>query len=247
LDELLKNPTRRSILEVLCTRKVVTPKDIAGELGMGVPAVYYHLDLMRGLVTKTSRGEYAATEKGLAAYREMLREEVASSPAVKQLTPHLGSMAWLSSLKILLPLGIAMAALEFSVCYLYGYRPFFFGYATYTTPGSIPLYLIYAGNLLLLFAIIEVSSYAVTRRVGGEPFLAAGLMISRLPLLVILLPAITGMSFWLTSAVCFAVGPLLAIAILALAISLSKGIRIELAVIMAFALLYFDLFIYPVL
>ena len=66
MGDVLKNPHRRKILEILSTRKAATPKEISGELKIGVPTVYYHLELMKGYVLKTARGEFAATERGLA-------------------------------------------------------------------------------------------------------------------------------------------------------------------------------------
>jgi DNA-binding transcriptional ArsR family regulator len=51
-EDAFKNPIRRRILEILYARKVATPKELAEELGQKVPAVYYHLDLMKGLVSK---------------------------------------------------------------------------------------------------------------------------------------------------------------------------------------------------
>ena len=56
MGDVLKNPHRRKILELLSTRKVATPKEISGELKIGVPTVYYHLELMKGYVQKTARG-----------------------------------------------------------------------------------------------------------------------------------------------------------------------------------------------
>jgi DNA-binding transcriptional ArsR family regulator len=247
LDEILKNPVRLRILEILCSRKVATPKEIAKELNMRVPAVYYHLDLMRGLVTKTSRGEYSATEKGVALYKNMIKEEVRSKTSVGQIAPNLDFINRLTSLKVLLPGGAAAIALELIVCTLLNYRPYFFGYAAHAANDPIPVYAYYAGNFVLLFLIVECFAYVLTRRVGGEIYLAGGIGLARLPLLLILLPKILGITFWLSSAVTFATGPLLSIVALAIFASISKGIRIELAFIMSFVLLYFDLFIYTLI
>ena len=247
VDEILKNPIRLRILEILYSRKAATPKEIARELKMRVPAVYYHLDLMRGLVTKTSRGEYAATEKGIGLYKEAIKEEVISKTSVGQINPHLDFINRLFSLKVLLPAGTISVALEFLACYLYGYRPYFFGYGLHVASDPTPIYIYYASNLILLFLIVECFAYVLTRRVGGEPYLAGGIGLSRLPLLLILFPKILGFNFWLTSIVAFAVGPLLSVIALAIFASLSKGIRIELAFIMSFVLLYFDLFVYSLI
>jgi DNA-binding transcriptional ArsR family regulator len=247
VDELLKNPIRQRILEILCSRKAATPKEIAKELKMGVPAVYYHLDLMRGLVTKTSRGEYAATESGLALYQEAIKDDVIAKTPVGQIVPRLGLVGRLSSLKILLPVGAAVAAVEFIACYWYGFRPYFFGYSASVAADAPPIYLYYLGNLLLLFLIVEGFSYALTKRTGGELYLIGGIMLSRLPLMLILLPKVLGVSFWLTSAVTFALGPFLSVVAIAIFASLSKGIRIELSFIMSFVLLYFDVFVYTLI
>lgn len=245
-EDALRNPVRRKILEILYSRKSATPKELAKELKMGVPAVYYHLDLMRGLVAKTSRGEYAATERGLALYRESIRDEVLARSPVGQL-PSLGFVGRIFSLKVLLPVGGLVAAVEFLTCYLFGFRPYFFGYGSLVADTSVPLYLYYIGNFVLLFALIEVASFALTRRTGGEIYLLGGMAISRLPLMLILLPKAFAINFWLTSAVAFAFGPLLSLAALAVFTALSKGLRVEVSFIMSFMLLYFDIFLYPLL
>jgi len=245
-DEQLSNPVRRQMLEILCSRKTVSPKEIAKELKMGVPAVYYHLDIMRqqGLVTKTSRGEYAATEKGGALCRQRLREEALDKSRIGQIAGR-GAIEKILTLKVMLPAGIAIAALEFAACYVFKERPFFFGYTPLAAADPIPLYAYYLANLLLLFALVEGASYALTRSTGGELHLLGGIMISRLPLMVILLPSALGVSFWLTSATALAFGALFSLIALAFFTSLSKGIRIEIAIIISFVLLYFDIFVYP--
>lgn len=248
MEGQLDNPTRRQMLELLYSRKASSPKEIAKELKMGVPAVYYHLDIMRrfGLVVKTSRGEYAATEKGVAVYRQHKKEEVIDRSPIGQIAGR-GAVEKILTLKVLLPVGVAITAVEFAACYVLRFRPFFFGYSHLASAGPLPLYAYYLVNLLLLFGLVEGSSYAMTRSLGGELNLLGGIMISRLPLMLILLPSALGVSFWLTSATTLACGALLSLIALAIFTSLSKGIRIEAALIISFMLLYFDIFVYPFL
>jgi DNA-binding transcriptional ArsR family regulator len=128
MDEVLKNPHRRKILEILSSKKVATPKEIADELKIGVTTVYYHLELMKGYVTKTARGEYSITDKGLEVYRKSFQEEVSSKTSLGRFMPYNLLVYQISRPRLLLPLALAVLALEAYVCYTYFFRPFLLGF-----------------------------------------------------------------------------------------------------------------------
>lgn len=240
MDDIMKNPHRRKILEILYSKKVATPNELAQALGIGTPAVYYHLDLMKEYVYKTSRGEFGVTEKGISLYREMMRENLYARMPVSRVAPYLRLfeprlLAWL-----LIPAGILAATTEAFLCQTFGFRPYFFGYAP-SAAGQYSPMLLLIGTLALLFFILEGFSFGVTRRAGGEKALLAGVLISRLPLLLIIAANLYPSPL---SAIAFSVGPLLSLAILALFLSISKGIRPEIAIIICFITFYLDITVY---
>jgi len=99
-------------LEILYNKKTATPKEISEELKIGIPTVYYHLEIMKGLVVKSSRGEFSATEKGLAVYLETLKEDVATRAPVGRLMPYLFLSRQISSPKRLLPISVVIGVVE---------------------------------------------------------------------------------------------------------------------------------------
>jgi DNA-binding transcriptional ArsR family regulator len=239
MGNLLKNPHRKKILEILASRKIATPKEISDELGIGVTTVYYHLDLMKGLVNKTGRGEYSLTEKGLAVYKEGLQDSISTNTPVGRIMPYLIFAKQVSSPKRFLPLSIAIGIAEFLVCYTQYFRPYLLGYSRSIDTSSLPLY--YLGNLLLLFCILEAFSYVLTRRTGGEISLLNGIMVSRIPLMLSLIVPIIGITSSGISIATLALAQLASIALLSLYVSLSKGIRQEITVIICLVILYFNL------
>jgi DNA-binding transcriptional ArsR family regulator len=243
-EDALKNPIRRRILEILYARKLATPKELAEELGQKVPAVYYHLDLMKGLVSKNEKGEYEATAKGIELVRGAVREEILTKTPIRRVAPYLEFVKHFSSPARLLPVAVGTAVAEYSACLFIGLRPYLFGYSSASTD-ALPLY--FLGNILIMFLILEGGSFAVARRGGGEALLLEGVLVARLPLFLIIAATLLGPGPSLLHPIMLAVGTLLSLGFLAVFTALSKGIKPEIAVIVSFAALYFDLFIYTLL
>lgn len=243
-EDALRNPIRRRILEILYARKAVTPKELAEDMNQKVPAVYYHLDLMKGLVSKNEKGEYEATERGIELVREAMKDEMLTKTPIRRVAPYLAFTKYLSSPVRLLPIALTLAVLEYTACYFLGLRPYLFGY-TIASTNFLPIY--YLGDICIMFLILEVGSFAVARRGGGEFLLLDGVVIARLPLFLIFAAILLGPGPSIFYPAALAVGTILSLALLSIFTALSKGIRPEIAVIISFVALYFDLFIYTLL
>ncbi|MEJ5292455.1 MAG: helix-turn-helix domain-containing protein [Candidatus Methanosuratincola sp.] len=239
MKEILRNPHRRRILELLAGSKVLTPKEIAKELRIGVPTVYYHLELLGEYVKKTSRGEYSLTEKGLEVYRT----EVVN-PSRSSGMPKLYSVVSLVVARppLALLLGLFALVLEVVVCYRTGYVPFMLGYMPVLDTSFLPFY--YAASVIFAFLVLEAVSYALRRRPGGEIPLLAGVMLSRLPLLLIFVLALSGLDAPGVAIAVTALAQLLSILVLATFLSFSKGMRQEISIILGLVLLYLNLLIH---
>ncbi len=243
MGDVLKNPHRRKILEILSTKKVATAAEISNELKIGVPTVYYHLELMKGYVEKTARGEFSATAKGLDLYKESLKQGMSSqSTPVRRLIPYSFFSRMSSSPRGFLLLSLAIGIGEFVLCYLLLFRPYLMSYSRSIDLESLPLY--YLSNIAVLFIILEIFSFLITRRFGGELPLFNGIMLSRLPLMVIVFDPVLSVASPQLSLAIVAIGQLVSIYLLSMSLSLSKGIRQELALIMCLVLLYFNLIFY---
>ncbi|HPC28410.1 MAG TPA: winged helix-turn-helix domain-containing protein [Candidatus Methanomethylicus sp.] len=241
MSDVLKNPHRRKILELLSTRKVATPREISEELGIGVPTVYYHLELMKGYVQKTARGEFAATEKGLELYKATLKEGISQKAPMGQLVPYRFFSALASSPRRFLLLSAAIGAVEYAFCHFLLFRPYLMSYARSIDLQSLPLY--YLANIAALFLLLEASSFLATRRLGGELPLINGIMLSRLPLMIIAVDPLLG-NLQPLSLAAVALGQLASVYALSMSLSLSKGIRQETALIICLVILYLNIFFY---
>ncbi len=242
MGDVLKNPHRRKILEILSTRKAATPKEISEELKIGVPTVYYHLELMKGYVQKTARGEFSATERGLELYKATLKEGMSSQKApMGQIIPYRFFSALVSSPRRFLLLSAAIGAGEYAFCRLLLFRPYLMSYSRSIDVQSLPLY--YLANIAALFLILEAFSFLATKRLGGELPLLNGVMLSRLPLMIIVVDPLLGNLQPLSLAV-VALGQLASVYALSMSLSLSKGIRQEAALIICLVILYLNLFFY---
>jgi hypothetical protein len=244
MNETLRNPHRRKLLEILTTKKVATPKEMADELKIGVTTVYYHLELMKGYVVKTQRGEYSLTEKGLALYRETLQSDMSKKTPVSRFMPYNIFVKQVSKPLIFLPLSIAIAALEYYLCQTYYFAPLLLGYTAFIGTSMLPVY--YIGNIVVLFLIFEASSFILTRRFGGELALFNGIIASRLPLMLALLVPVFGQTSSTSWTIALAIGQLLCIALLSVYMSLAKGIKQEVPIIICLIVLYFNLLFYVV-
>ena len=242
MDEVLKNPHRRKILEILSSKKVATPKEVADELKIGVTTVYYHLELMKGYVAKTARGEYSITDKGLEVYRKSFQEEVSSKTSLGRFMPYNLLVYQISRPGLFLRFPLAALAAEAYLCYTYFFRPFLLGFTVSIDTALLMLYI--PLNVAILFCILEILSYLFTRRIGGELPLINGILLSRAPLIATLVIPILGISDPYINTIVMALGQLACIVLLSMYVSLAKGIRQEVSVLMCVALLYFNLLSY---
>jgi DNA-binding transcriptional ArsR family regulator len=242
MDEVLKNPHRRKILEILSSKKVATPKEVADELKIGVTTVYYHLELMKGYVAKTARGEYSITDKGLEVYRKSFQEEVSSKTSLGRLMPYNLLVYQISRPTLFLPIALAVLVFEAYLCYTHFFRPFLLGFTVSIDTALLVMYI--PLNVAILFGVLETLSYLLTRRIGGELPLLNGVLLSRVPLILTLTVPILGISDPYINTIVMALGQLACIILLSMYVSLAKGIRQEVSVVMCVALLYFNLLSY---
>ncbi|MDI9644418.1 MAG: helix-turn-helix domain-containing protein [Candidatus Verstraetearchaeota archaeon] len=239
LKEALKNPHRRKILELLASRKSMTPREIAEELHIGVPTVYYHLEVLGDHVQKTGKGEFSATEKGLEVYRAEIVNATPKSPGISIIYSSVYLLVARPLLALLL--GVVAMVIELAACYGMGFAPFMLGYRPVLDASSLPVY--YVASIAFAFVTLEVASYALNRRLGGEAPLLAGLLLSRLPLLLFFALPFARVDDLVVGIAVAALAQLLSIFVLSTFLSLSKGLRQEVSIILCLLLLYLYLLV----
>ncbi|MEM4656788.1 MAG: hypothetical protein QXX77_00005, partial [Candidatus Methanosuratincola sp.] len=104
--------------------------------------------------------------------------------------------------------------------------------------------LYYAASIIVAFLVLEAASYGLNRRLGGEVPLLAGVLLSRLPLLLMFVLVFSGLDVPGVAVAVTALAQLLSILVLATFLSLSKGMRQEIAIILGLILLYLNLLVY---
>ncbi len=196
---------------------------------------------MKGYFEKTARGEFSATESGLEFYKATLKEGMSSQSApMRQIVPYRFFSTLASSSKRFLLLSAAIGVVEYSFCHFLLFRPYLMSYSRSIDIQSLPLY--YLANIAAVFLILEAFSFLATRRLGGELPLLNGVILSRLPMMIIVAdPVLVGTLQPLSLAI-VAFGQLASVYALSMSLSLSKGIRQEIALIICLVLLYFNLF-----
>lgn len=237
MKEALRNPHRRRILELLASRRSMTPKEIAEELRIGIPTVYYHLEVLGEYVRKTGKGEFSVTEKGLEAHRAEVAGSSPRTPGIYSAVSWLVARPWASVV-----VGVASLASELAVCWATGFVPLLVVYLPALDPHSL-LVPYFVTSVAAIFLVLEGASYALSRRTGGELPLLAGVLASRLPLLLVLTPVLAGLDQPAAAVAFTAAAQLLSVYLLSVFLSLTKGIRQEKSLIVCLAVLYIGILV----
>lgn len=189
---LLKDPTRRKIIEILGAQEKVGFKELRETLGLGVGTVYYHLDMLSDFIEQDKQRKYRLNAKGQMLYRILKEESIPANLAIGETLSHRAAK-WLflsplftltlkpykflpvsAAILILGALGVAVARLEPALF-------FFFEYSL-RSPASIAVLFIF--NWVGLFLFTETLTIALFRRVGNDLQLFTCLGLAALPLAV---------------------------------------------------------------
>jgi len=255
---VLDHPARRRVIELLGKRGAMPWKDLAGELGMGTGALYYHLDTLEGIVVRDESKKYALTGRGREVYEYLEANPLANSlkgvPLARQSAggmkryfeilfaprPFL-SRILSSDSKAAAFLLISSVALLLIMSYL-GREALLF----YLTPSTNVLGIVggYTLSLLTLFFLGYISAIALFRAHANPLPLAASSAFSFLPVVLFsaLLAAIPSFSTLLANRSLLTIVLLLvqtwSATIFAAGISVSSGLRIEKSALVSLVALY---------
>jgi DNA-binding transcriptional ArsR family regulator len=76
----LGHPARRRIVELLGTRDSISFSELRAETGLPVGTLYYHLDVLRGLVTQDEGRRYLLSKEGKKVYASLADKEGLPQP-----------------------------------------------------------------------------------------------------------------------------------------------------------------------
>ncbi|MEM2281300.1 MAG: winged helix-turn-helix domain-containing protein [Candidatus Bathyarchaeia archaeon] len=189
---LLKDPTRRKIIEILGSQEKIGFKELRETLGVGVGTVYYHLDMLSDFIEQDKQRKYRLNFRGQMLYRVLKDGNVPASLAISETLSHQAAK-WLFLSPIfaltakpykLLPVSVAMFLLGAFGSSIAKLEPvlFFYFEGSMRSPTSIGV--LFTLNWIGLFLFTEALTIALFRRVGNDMQLFTCIGLAALPLAV---------------------------------------------------------------
>lgn len=249
---LLKDPTRRKIIEVLGTQEKIGFKELRDVLGLGVGTVYYHLDMLSGFVVQDKQHKYSLNDRGHVLFRVLKEGSIPATLELSETFSHrLGKWLFLSPIFArtakplkLLPISIAImfaGALGSAYAEL---EPALFFYSQYPTHGFTETVALFFLDWIGLFLFAELLIYLLHKRAGNDLQLFTCTGLASLPIAVLpyihllfnyaLLPTMivqyvtVAMQIWslllVSAAFCF-----------------GKGIRLDKAIVVSLTAMYLNI------
>ncbi len=187
---LLRDPTRRKIIEILGAQEKIGFKELRETLGLGVGTVYYHLDMLSNFLAQDKKRKYRLNERGRVLYRILKDGSVPASLEIGEAFSHrLGKWLFLSPLFAktakplrVLPVSIAIllaGALGSAYVKLDPALFFYFPYSTYSFTSTVALYIL---NWIGLFLFTEIFTHLIYQRAGNNLQLFTCLGLATLPM-----------------------------------------------------------------
>ncbi len=189
---LLKDPTRRKIIEILGVQEKIGFKELREALGLGVGTVYYHLDMLSDFLEQDKQRKYRLNDKGQVLYRVLKEGSLPASLGISETLSHrLGKWLFLSPVFALtskplrfLPISLAVLILGAFGASLARLEPALFFYFQYSTHNPSSITVLFIFNWVGLFLFAETLAYAFFKRVGNDLQLFTCLGLAATPLAV---------------------------------------------------------------
>lgn len=187
---LLRDPTRRKIIEILGNQEKIGFKELKETLGLGVGTVYYHLDMLSDFITQDKQRKYRLNDRGRALYRILKEGNIPATLEISETFSHrLGRWLFLSPVfaKTVKPLRFLPFSLVILLLGAYGSAyakldPALFFYFPYSFRSFTTIALLFVFNWLGLFLFAEFFSFLLYKRVGNELQLLACIGIAAIPM-----------------------------------------------------------------
>lgn len=189
---LLKDPTRRKIIEILGVQEKIGFKELREALGLGVGTVYYHLDMLSDFLEQDKQRKYRLNDRGRILYRVLKDGSLPTSLGISETFSHrLGKWLFLSPVFTLtskplrfIPVSaviLIIGAFGASIARLEPSLFFYFPYSTHNSKSIISLFIF---NWIGLFLFVEALAYTFFKRVGNDLQLFTCIGLAATPLAV---------------------------------------------------------------
>lgn len=187
---VMGHPVRKRLIELLGEKQSVSFSELREETGLPVGTLYYHLDVLSGLVTQDGSKKYVLTKDGIKFYSEMAQKEGLPLPAQPKTTSLVPAWVFTRMMNSLPVSAIVFAFVVAAGGYLLGVEGYLLALMNvYSGQGyvisalSFPLALIsyYVYTTLVAFVsgrrVVSVSGFLATGLVY-LPFLLVGSLIA---------------------------------------------------------------------
>jgi DNA-binding transcriptional ArsR family regulator len=260
---LLKDPTRRKIVEILGEQEKIGFKELRETLGLGVGTVYYHLDMLSDFIEQDKQRKYRLNARGQMLYRVLKDGNVPASLGISETLSHrTAKWLFLSPLFALtvkplkfLPISAAILVLGAFGASVAGLEPALFFYFEYSirSPNSIMVMVLFIFNWVGLFLFTEALSYTFFKRVGNDLQLFTCVGLAALPMAVFpyiymavpnLLETLNLYGWELTETVrdtILVIFQIWSILLVSAAVCHGKGLRLDKGIIISLTTLYINI------
>jgi DNA-binding transcriptional ArsR family regulator len=256
LYQVLGNPVRRKIIEILGSRGGASLRELTESLNASSGSVYYNIELLGDLVKRDVGGKFTLTDRGWMAYRLLMdgKERISELKYYSRIPIPLKVRSKLSTilfprwlllslyegkiLRFIIP--IIVLAFGFFTCYWTNIELCLFS-ASYK-PLQWPIYtgLKFLASWLIVYFAFDILPLLIHGRVGGRGILFFGLSIATIPLTIIPYIMISNLNFTIQGILIIAL-QFSSCLLASSTVSAAKGLGLERAFLLTVFIVYLNL------
>jgi len=243
---VLRDPTRRRIIEILGEQGKIGFKELKQILELGVGTVYYHLDMLSEFLTQDKERKYLLNDRGRLLYASLREGSLPPALQMGEAFSHqVGKWLFLSPVfakttKPLLLLPVALVILFFGAvgAAVAEIDPMLFFYFPFTAYSFQAIVVVFISNWIGLFLFSELVIYLFFKRAGGDLQLFTCLCLSALPLAIF--PYLFLFVDYVVLQYLLFVFQVWTLLLLSAAFSFGKGIRLDKSIILSLVVIYLN-------
>ncbi len=260
----LGNPYRRQIVQLLREKRKLGFKELHEALKISVGGLYHHLDMLEGIVAQDSDRKYVLTDQGRSAVETLSvsEEKIAAGQAQGVKETRLGFVSgeillgrtllnYLNADPVRsLPLAILIVAFGGWISSQTRLEPLLLFYLTPSSGTvSVLFLLMFPIGWLVTFVMADILSTVVFHRRGDDLRLLNGTAFAMLPLLIV--PGLFSLAQLLSPGRSLGYTAILlpillqawVVCLLASAVSISKGLKLERAALISLGVVYLNILV----
>ena len=256
--DVLRNPVRSEIIRLLGERGALSFSELRESLPkMSVGTLYYHLEVLRGLVEQDKQRRYRLTEEGVRVFREMFRVEDRLKPIEHLISAPAGFIYVVLAIFSLRPILLdasyrpkvyyPFAILSILISSFVSYSARRTQIGMFFVKAPFKDFLLYFGaaflNVLAMFLVVDLVLTLVFKFRGGDgslfvTFALANLMLSLYPLVKLIMISLLAEVIPMIDMLALIAAHSWTLVIVTYGICYSKRMRIDKAIISSLALMY---------